>query len=388
MTRETNVETLLLVAAVDAAPACTTARWLVERRPEAVVAAVLGAAPDASVFLAVGADTDTEAVEAAWAQAGAASPLRIARLQRDLMLTQPTSLANLLAGRPPIARAERPARLVAGLGAVPVVLDLVAAVEQAEPDVLAVTVAGAVVAPGVVTVPRGASLTEVIEAAGGLVEGATLQFAVVGGVGGCYLTPSASDAPLTWPDAAARVVEVVDATACPVDDARVRFGVLLAENCGFCVSCSEGSYQATAMITDATNGRAQATDTARLRELARTLESGSLCAVGRGAAGVLDSLLEGFGPVLDAHRRKRCPSGACAAFRTYHVLPDLCTGCTDCLDACLDDAINGKKGFVHVINADDCTRCGECVPACPEDAIVTAGAVKPKTPSRPVRIAR
>jgi NADH-quinone oxidoreductase subunit F len=69
---------------------------------------------------------------------------------------------------------------------------------------------------------------------------------------------------------------------------------------------------------------------------------------------------------------------------TYHIIADLCTGCTDCVDACEDDAILGKKKFVHVIDQDECIQCGACMAACEEGAIVKAGAVKPKTPKKPV----
>ena len=69
---------------------------------------------------------------------------------------------------------------------------------------------------------------------------------------------------------------------------------------------------------------------------------------------------------------------------TYHVLAAKCTGCGDCLDACDEDAILGKKRFVHVIQQDECTQCGACMDACDEDAIVRAGAVKPRCPAKPI----
>lgn len=69
---------------------------------------------------------------------------------------------------------------------------------------------------------------------------------------------------------------------------------------------------------------------------------------------------------------------------TVHILASKCVGCGECMDVCEDDAILGKKNFVHVIEQDECTICGKCVEACDEDAIVLAGAVKPRCPAKPI----
>lgn len=82
--------------------------------------------------------------------------------------------------------------------------------------------------------------------------------------------------------------------------------------------------------------------------------------------------------------KKNCPAGVCARFVTYHILAAKCVGCGDCMEICGEDAILGKKRFVHVIDQEECTRCGDCLESCGEGAVVKAGVVKPRCPVKPI----
>ncbi|QWT17683.1 4Fe-4S binding protein [Collinsella sp. zg1085] len=158
-----------------------------------------------------------------------------------------------------------------------------------------------------------------------------------------------------------------------------------SECCGRCVFGYEGAHQSRVITNDIINKRGKSADLALLRDLAPVMSTQSLCELGTSLATTIVTSLEHFGTEIEAHMgKKQCPSGACSAYMTFHIMPSLCTGCCDCVDACEEDAIMSKKGFVHVIDQKACTACGACVDACDEDAIITAGAEKPRTPPRPI----
>ena len=117
--------------------------------------------------------------------------------------------------------------------------------------------------------------------------------------------------------------------------------------------------------------------------------SGLAAAIAAAEGGAVMQALELFADEIEAHFKKRqCPRGGCAAFKTVHILVSKCTGCGACLDACEDGAIMGKAKFVHVVDQGKCTQCQRCMKACPEGAVVLAGAKKPKTPPRPIPVKR
>jgi len=112
----------------------------------------------------------------------------------------------------------------------------------------------------------------------------------------------------------------------------------------------------------------------------------SLCEIGQSAANTVLTAIQNFRQEIEEHiTKKSCQSGVCSKFVTYHILQDLCNGCNECVDACEDEAILGKRGFIHVIDQDECTQCGKCVEACEEHAIVRAGVIKPRCPRKPIR---
>ncbi len=157
------------------------------------------------------------------------------------------------------------------------------------------------------------------------------------------------------------------------------------KKCGKCVFGYEGVTQLEMALFDIAEKRGKSTDFDQMRALSLMMQSQSLCEIGEDLGATVMYAMDNHKEEFMEHiSKKACRTGVCRKFMTYHILPDLCTGCTDCADVCDDDAIIGKKKFVHIIDQDECTQCGKCMEACDEDAIVTAGLKKPRTPKKPI----
>ena len=155
--------------------------------------------------------------------------------------------------------------------------------------------------------------------------------------------------------------------------------------CGKCVFGYEGATQIGMILKDFTEKKAKSGDLALIQDACYMMKTQSLCEDGEELADAVMEALESWKQDFEDHAAKRtCRAGVCKKFVTYHILADKCTGCGDCLDECEEDAILGKKKFVHVIVQEDCIQCGKCMDACDEDAIVTAGTVKPRCPKKPI----
>ena len=147
----------------------------------------------------------------------------------------------------------------------------------------------------------------------------------------------------------------------------------------------EGAAQLEMTLADITMKKSRSTDMAQLTKVCRYMKEQSLCEDGVDLGETALAVFEKYGDEFAAHvAKKSCKAGVCKSFVTYHILADRCIGCGDCMDECEDDAILGKKKFIHVIDQDECTQCGKCLSACDEDAIVKAGAVKPRCPAKPI----
>lgn len=155
--------------------------------------------------------------------------------------------------------------------------------------------------------------------------------------------------------------------------------------CGRCVFGYEGSTQIHSILSDIAQKKGRSGDVELLAELCSAMACQCLCDIGASLARLVLAALTFFSGEIEAHvSRKICPAAVCKKFVTFHILQDKCTGCGDCAAECEEDAIAGKKKFVHVIDQDECTKCGQCMAVCPHGAIVTAGASKPKCPAKPI----
>ncbi len=156
-------------------------------------------------------------------------------------------------------------------------------------------------------------------------------------------------------------------------------------DCGKCVFGYEGVTQLRMILQEITEKKGRGDDMALMQDLSEMMFTQSLCEDGIEIAEAVKYALGEYASDIEDHIAKRaCKAGVCKKFMTYHILAEKCIGCGDCLDACDEDAILGKKKFVHVIEQDECTQCGACLSECDEDAIVTAGAVKPRCPKKPI----
>lgn len=180
-------------------------------------------------------------------------------------------------------------------------------------------------------------------------------------------------------------LRVISSAQCMLDEMIKIADEYRQETCGRCVFGHEGSAQIQMIFSDMALKKGKATDLELLLNLCEVMRTQSLCEVGSGLAGIVQDVVCGFRGEIEAHiTKKSCPAGVCSKFLTYHILPDKCTGCNECVDECEDDAILGRKRFIHVIDQDECIQCGACLDACDEGAIVKAGAVKPRCPKKPI----
>lgn len=236
-----------------------------------------------------------------------------------------------------------------------------------------------------------ATLAQLAELAG-LEEG--VKFAHVGVPLGVFLTAEALEQKtvgsligedgVVWGGAEIRFL---GAESCVLNYLQSLLSELRGENCGRCVFCREGVKQVLFALNAATGGKANAGTLPLITELSDAMKEASYCLFGKAVGALVESAVAGFRSEFDDHiRRKRCEAGACRAYVTFHILPAKCVGCGDCEDVCEDDAIEGRSGFIYMIDNDECVKCGKCMEACEEGAIVTAGAIKPRTPDRLTRV--
>lgn len=250
---------------------------------------------------------------------------------------------------------------------------------------------GAVEKEGFIQAPYGTSLAGVIELAGGVKEGSEIKAVLAGGSLGSYFPADKLDAVRITKGAAysTGAVEVLDQAYCAVDKTKQELLTDKADSCGKCPLCREGSWQFYTIFNDISNGKAKPTDVALLKDMAETIGLGAFCQFGRNMAEMVRSALEVMGGEIETHiRRKKCEANVCKRFMTMAILPDKCTGCGDCMDVCEEDAIEGKTGYIHMIDDDMCEKCGKCIEACEEDAVIIVGNVRPKLPKRLTRVGR
>lgn len=157
------------------------------------------------------------------------------------------------------------------------------------------------------------------------------------------------------------------------------------KSCGKCVYGYEGLTQCEMIFKDISEKKAKSNDKELLLDVSRLMSTQSLCDDGIELGMAVEEALKVHEEIIDEHiAKKQCRASVCKTFMTMHILASKCVGCTDCLDVCEDDAILGKRKFVHVIDNDECTLCGKCLEVCKEHAIVFAGARKPKCPKKPI----
>jgi NADH:ubiquinone oxidoreductase subunit F (NADH-binding)/Pyruvate/2-oxoacid:ferredoxin oxidoreductase delta subunit len=238
--------------------------------------------------------------------------------------------------------------------------------------------AGDVKNTGLIEVPMGITLREIIfEVGGGIKNDKGFKAIQTGGpMGGC-LPASDLDLPVDYESLTkagsmmgSGGMIVMDDETCMVDIARFFMEFTQEESCGKCVPCRVGTRRLLEILTRICDGEGKDGDIETLEMLCKQIKQDSLCGLGQGAPNPVESTLKHFRDEYEAHiYEKRCPAKVCRAMIRYEILEDACTGCTVCARNCPVDAIHGERRQTHTIDPDTCVRCGICLQVCNFNAV-------------------
>jgi len=252
---------------------------------------------------------------------------------------------------------------------------------EGSPGTKTFALAGQVAHTGLVEIPMGMTLREVVfDIGGGLRDGKEYKAVQIGGPSGGCLTEEHLDLPLDY-DSLRQVgamigsggLVVMGKDTCMVEVAKFFMGFVQNESCGKCVPCREGTKRMLELLTGISEGRAGIEDLELLEELALTVQDGSLCGLGKTAPNPVLTTLKYFRDEYEAHViYKKCPAGVCSALKDYFIDMEKCKGCGLCTKVCPAGAISGVKKEAHSIDLDKCLKCGSCMEKCKFEAIYTA----------------
>ncbi|MBD3291447.1 MAG: NADH-quinone oxidoreductase subunit F [Armatimonadia bacterium] len=243
----------------------------------------------------------------------------------------------------------------------------------------AFSLVGKVCNSGLIEVPMGTTLRQIIyDIGGGVLEDRPFKAVQTGGPSGGCLPEDKLDLSVdfdTLTKAGSMMgsggMIVMDENTCVVDVAKYFLRFLIDESCGKCVPCREGLYQLHALAVAVSEGRAAEEDLDKMERLSNSIVVGSLCGLGKSGPNPFLSTIRYFRDEYLAHiREKRCPAGVCRALITYEIDPEKCDGCMACIHACAQKCISGKKNELHVIDQERCDKCGACKAVCQRDAVI------------------
>lgn len=231
---------------------------------------------------------------------------------------------------------------------------------------------------GLVEVPMGTTLREVVEEIGGGVpNGKKFKAAQTGGPSGGCIPAKSYDVPIDYESLKAigsmmgsGGMIVLDEDNCMVDIAKFYLGFTVSESCGKCTPCRIGTRRMLEILEKISEGRGELEDLDKLDELAHYIQANALCGLGQTAPNPILSTLEHFRDEYEAHIvEKRCPAGVCKALLNYEIDPEKCKGCTKCARNCPVGAISGAVKQPHVIDTSKCIKCGACMENCAFGAV-------------------
>ena len=238
------------------------------------------------------------------------------------------------------------------------------------------SLAGKIARGGLIEVPMGISIREIVEEiGGGIATGKRFKAVQIGGPSGGCLPAELAHTPIAYESLTALGVimgsgglVVLDESDCMVEMARYFIEFTQSESCGKCTYCRIGTRRMLEILNRICAGQGKRSDLESLEQLASTVNRGSLCGLGKTAPNPVLSTLKYFREEYEAHVAGHCPAGKCKALITYSVTDD-CIGCTLCAQHCPADAIPMTPYQKHSIDVDSCTRCDACREACPVDAV-------------------
>ena len=232
---------------------------------------------------------------------------------------------------------------------------------------------------GLVEIPMGTTLREIIEEiGGGIPNGKKFKAAQTGGPSGGCIPAALMDTPIDYDNLTAigcmmgsGGLIVMDEDNCMVDIAKFFLNFTVDESCGKCTPCRVGTKRLLEMLDKITAGKATMEDLDRLEDLCNYIKANSLCGLGQTAPNPVLATLKFFREEYITHvRDKKCPAGVCKALMTYAIDADKCRGCTACARKCPAGAISGKVKEVHTIDTEKCIKCGVCMETCKFGAVV------------------
>ncbi|MFH1141491.1 MAG: NADH-quinone oxidoreductase subunit NuoF [Chloroflexota bacterium] len=304
-----------------------------------------------------------------------------------------TALLASIEGKPGIPRVRPPFPAQAGLWGKPTVINNVetwghvsAIMQKGAPwfagygtktskGTKTFSLVGKVARTGLIEVPMGMTLRQIVyDVGGGTSSGKALKAVQTGGPSGGCLPASLLDLPVDYESLAqagaimgSGGMIVADEDTCMVDLARYFLSFTQTESCGKCVPCRLGTRQMLLILEDITAGRGTSESLDLLAELAEAVKAGSLCGLGQTTPNPVLTTLRYFREEYEAHiHERRCPALVCKDLISYYILPEKCRACLICLRNCPVEAISGGKWQLHVVDQEKCTKCGTCLDVCPQ----------------------
>lgn len=238
--------------------------------------------------------------------------------------------------------------------------------------------AGKVKNTGLIEVPMGTTLREVVYDIGGGISGdKELKAIQTGGPSGGCIKSDRIDTPIDYETLkeigsmmGSGGMIVLDETDCMVKTAKFFLEFTKDESCGKCLPCREGTFRMLEILEKITSGKAEMEDLDKLERLGRIIKTTSLCGLGQSAPNPVLSMMSNFREEFEIHiKEHRCPTQKCEQLISYYIIDDKCTGCTVCARRCPVSCISGVRKQVHEINQETCIKCGECFLSCKFDAI-------------------
>ena len=249
---------------------------------------------------------------------------------------------------------------------------------EKSPGTKVFSLVGKVKKAGLVEVPMGMPIREIVfDIGGGVGEGRKIKAVQTGGPSGGCIPEKLMDTSVDF-ESLAKIgsimgsggMVVMDDTDCMVDIARFFLDFTVDESCGKCVPCREGTKRMLEILERITQGKGVEEDLERLDDLSETVRFTSLCGLGKSAPNPVITTLKYFRNEYESHiRDKKCPAGVCQALLEYYIT-DKCVGCGKCAKNCPVSCISGKVKERHVIDTGKCIRCGTCIEHCPVSAII------------------